>query len=281
MGYIKLMRPKHYIKNMLIFIPLLFSGLFLNIDNILKTSCGLISFCITTSIIYIINDIKDKEKDKKHSTKKNRPIAAGKISAKNAIIESIILVVINIILLVILRPPIISIALLVIYFILNLGYSLGLKNIALLDVAILVSGFFIRVLYGASILNIKISNWLYLSVITISFYLALGKRRNEIVKNGIKSRRVLKYYTNEFLDKNMYMFLCMAIIFYSLWTTDNEKNSLLIFTVPLVMIICMRYSMNVEGDSDGDPVEVILKDKLLLFLGLVLVVIIFLILYIV
>ena len=270
MNYLKLMRPKHYIKNFLIFLPLLFSGKLLNLSNILITLGGVICFSLMASSIYIINDIKDKDKDRKHKTKCNRPIASGKISVKNAIIFMFILLILVTVLVIVMNLSILSIGFLALYFILNLAYSLGLKNIPLIDIIILVSGFVIRVLFGASILSITVSNWLYLTVIAISFYLGLGKRRNEIMKTGSNTRKVLKYYTKEFLDKNMYMFLSMTIIFYSLWTTDvdivSKSNNLLIWTVPLVIVICMRYSMNIEGESDGDPVEVIMHDKVIISL---------------
>ncbi len=284
MNYIKLMRPKHYIKNILIFVPLIFSGKFLNTNNFLQTLYGFIVFSLIASTIYIINDIKDKDKDRKHPTKKNRPIASGKVSVKSAIIEIILIVVVSAALAYFLKLPKLSIAFLLAYFVLNLAYSLGLKNIPIIDVLILVSGFVLRVLFGASILRIEVSNWLYLAVLSISFYLGLGKRRNEINKNGAKSRKVLEYYNKEFLDKNMYMFLCMSIIFYSLWATDSNvvsaNNNLLIYTIPLVITVCMKYSMDIEGsESSGDPVEVILKDKLILVLGFLLVLSVFLILY--
>lgn len=284
MDYIKLMRPKHYIKNLLIFIPLIFSGLFFDINNLSKTFYSFIIYCLVTSIIYIINDIKDKNKDKKNIIKKDRPLASGRISCRNAVIEIVILLLIVVFLICLFKLPLISILFLSIYFILNLGYSLGLKNIPILDILILASGFVIRVLYGASILHIDVSNWLYLSILSISFYLGLGKRRNEMNKAGIKFRKVLKYYSEEFLDKNMYMFLCMSIIFYSLWAADsniaNKNHNLLIYTIPLMISICMKYSMDIEGDSSGDPVEVILKDKVILLLGFIFVVVIFLILYV-
>ena len=91
MSYIKLMRPKHYIKNLLIFMPLIFSGLFFNSALLLKTIIGFSCFCFTTSMVYIINDIKDKDNDKLHEVKKNRPIASGKVTIKKAIIELIII----------------------------------------------------------------------------------------------------------------------------------------------------------------------------------------------
>jgi len=279
MNLIKLMRPKHYIKNFLIFLPLVFSGLFFENKNFLITLVSFIIFSLVASIIYIVNDIKDIEKDRKHPTKKMRPIASGAVSIKSAVVLVITLLILTVIISILSRLPMISLILLVLYFFLNIGYSFGLKNIPLLDIVILVSGFLIRVLYGATILNINVSNWLYLTIIVVSFYLSLGKRRNEVVKNGYNSRKVLKYYTKDFLDKNMSMFLCMSIVFYSLWTFD-KNNSLLVWTIPLVIIICMKYSMTIEGDSDGDPVEVILNDKFIIVLSLLLSLVFFFALYI-
>ena len=110
MDYIKLMRPKHYIKNLLIFLPLIFSGLLLNINNFTKTLLGFLIFCLVASVIYIINDINDREKDRQHAVKKNRPIASGKVSVKNAIIEIILLLVLSIFLIVMFKLPIASLA---------------------------------------------------------------------------------------------------------------------------------------------------------------------------
>lgn len=285
MNYIKLMRPKHYMKNFLVFLPLLFSGNFFDKSNIITCLLGFVCFSLLASTIYIINDIRDKDKDKKHKTKCNRPIASGKISVKNAIIFDILLIIVIAFICMLGKFNLLSICLVILYFIINLIYSFGAKNVPILDIVILVSGFFIRVLFGATLLNITVSNWLYLTVIAISFYLGLGKRRNEIIKSGAKSRKVLEYYNKDFLDKNMYMCLTMAIVFYSLWATDSavvlKNNNLLIWTVPIVIIIAMKYSMNIEGNSDGDPVEVIMKDKILILLGLIYVVSLFVILYLV
>ena len=252
-------------------------------NNLLITFVGFICFCFIASSIYIINDIRDKEKDRKHKTKCNRPIASGKVSVKSAIILVLLLLIFTLLITILSNMNIYSILFLVLYFLINLGYSFGLKDVPLLDVMIIVFGFLFRVMYGASLLNINVSNWLYLTVLFSSFYLALGKRRNEIIKNGRNARKVLKYYNANFLDKNMYMCLSSAIIFYSLWATDvkisRQFNNLLLWTIPLVVLICMRYSMDIEGNSDGDPVEVILKDKVIMILGLFLMLSLFVILY--
>ena len=179
-----------------------------------------------------------------------------------------------------------SSGLLALYLALNLAYSFGLKDLPLLDVTILVSGFLLRMVYGAIITEIAISNWLYLTVITLAFYFSLGKRRNELkrISPQADTRKSLRFYSESFLDKNMYMCLALAIAFYALWCMDSNTFSLYggtspIFTVPIVLLITMKYSMDVEGESDGDPVEVLLHDRMLLALCLVYFAVIFAILY--
>lgn len=275
--YIKLIRPKHYLKNILIFLPLIFSGHFFNIELLKISLFGFFSFCMAASTIYIVNDIKDREKDKMHDIKKNRPITSGKISVKKAVVLSIITFIIAMFFQ-FLTQKIFGFIFVVLYVIMNIAYSFKLKDIPLIDISIIVIGFLIRVLYGAYLINVEVSNWLLLTVISISFYLALGKRRNEIKKNGSNSRKVLKYYTVDFLDKNMYLSLTLALTFYSLWCNDNV-NEKLIWTVPLAIMTCMKYSMIVEDDSYGDPVDVILSNISLLILLFILGISLFGVLY--
>ena len=206
-NYMKIIRIKHYLKNLLLFVPLLFSGQILDLRKLIIAFLGFCSFSLASSIIYIINDYKDMENDKLHPIKKNRPIAAGKVTKKEvAFLFTIIIIgiiIINLIMLNIMELKNFLIAGIfeIIYLLLNFGYSFGLKNIPILDIVILVCGFLLRLLYGAEICDIVISQWLYLTIISISFYMAMGKRRNEIVKQGDKSRKVLSKYNKDFLDK--------------------------------------------------------------------------------
>lgn len=274
-NYFKLLRVNHYLKNFLVLLPLVFSSELLNLSKLKTTVLGFIAFCLTASIVYIINDLKDIENDKKHPVKKNRPFASGKVSKVEGIIILIVLTLIVLGLSYFIGfEHWITLLLLGVYLLLNVFYSFGLKNVPIVDIVILVSGFFIRVVYGAQIINLTVSNWMYLTVISASFYMGLGKRRNEIIKQGDKSRKVLKYYTKEFLDKNMYVFLGLCIVFYALWAVDPTTinklgNNLMIWTVPFIMVILMKYSLNVEGNSFGDPVDVILHDKSLLAIGVI------------
>ncbi len=266
-NYIKLMRIKHYVKNFLIFFPIILSGNLFNMPYLIKSIYAFIAFSLATSVVYIVNDIKDKDKDKKHPIKKNRPLASGKIEIKNAIVFAIILFSLSLLFqfLAVCKITHMSYLYILVYIVINILYSFGLKDIPLLDVAILALGFIIRVLYGGSIINVEISSWLYLTVMSLAFYLGFGKRRNEFIKSGNKSRKVLNYYNESFLDKSMYMCLAISVVFYSLWTIDITTTSkYLIWTIPLVILIMLKYCMIVENDSFGDPVDVVTSDKILL-----------------
>lgn len=281
--YLKLIRVHHYIKNLLVFAALICSGQLINPNKLTSGILAFVAFCMISSVVYIINDIRDKEKDRKHPTKCNRPIAAGTVSVRNGVILTVALIIIAIICSFIIFD-LTAALLLALYFILNIAYSFGLKNIPIMDITILVTGFLIRIVYGAVVTDIMISNWLYLTAIALSFYFALGKRRNELKNIGGETRNVLNAYPIGFLDKSMGMCLTMGNVFYALWSMDEKtksfyNNDYLVFTVPIVMLITMKYSLDIEGDSDGDPVEVLLHDKILLTLCIIYLGIMFMILY--
>lgn len=277
--YVKLMRPKHYLKNGLILAPLFFSKEINILSKTISVFFAFLAFSFISSTIYIINDTMDAEKDKQHPKKCKRPIASGKIPKKNAIIFSIFLFILSFTFHYFGNEKklfSISTIYLISYFFINLSYSLGLKNKPILDLVLLSAGFLLRVLYGGEITDVPISYWLYLIVITFSFYMGFGKRRGELeIKGDKNTREVLKKYSYEFLDKKMSIFMALTLVFYSLWTVDKKTtdvvgSDLFIWTVPLVIIIFLRYSYVIElGESDGDPVEVLLSDKVLI--GLVIV----------
>jgi len=276
------MRPKHYIKNGLIFLPLLFSRNLLQPELLKTTIYGFLLFSLAASIIYIFNDILDAEKDKKHPTKKDRPIASGRVSKTKATIFILILTILTITLNYICISSFLPHPLILTYWLLNILYSIHLKNVPILDITILSIGFILRVFFGAALINVVVSDWLYLTIIAMSFYLGLGKRRNEIIENKDDSRTVLSKYNQNFLDKNMYICVALTIVFYSLWCIDNVMLiPYIMWTVPLVMIICMKYSLTVEGVSDGDPVSTLLHDRTLFLLVLLYGAVIFTLIYLI
>lgn len=269
--YFGLLRIKHYLKNVLILLPFLCGKQLLNWELWKRVIPGFFAFCLLSSAVYIINDIIDREKDKNHPTKCNRPIASGAVSIKTAVIIAVILLILSGTCNYFTYSGWQAWLVLGIYFVLNICYSAGFKKIPIIDVCILVAGFFMRVLFGAFITNIEISNWMYLTVIMFCFYLAFGKRRNELIRQQDGStREVLKYYNQSFLDKFMYICLAITLIFYSLWCVDANivasVGNRLVWTIPFVLAICMKYSLDIEGNSDGDPVNVVLKDKVLILM---------------
>lgn len=257
----RLLRIKHYIKNLLVFIPMIFGGVFFDIQKLIRAGGGFVSFCFVSSVVYILNDLRDIDRDRQHPIKKNRPLASGSIKKNTAIKVMVLCFALAVIISVYLKN-VKAIICLALYFLLNIAYSMGLKNKPIVDIVILAFGFVVRVIYGGYITNVEVSKWLYLVVLTGSLYMGLCKRRNEF-KVQANTRDVLKYYNVGFLDKNMYVCLALTNVFFALWTLEIS-NPMAIYTVPIFIILLMRYSWDVEGDSDGDPVEVILRDKVLL-----------------
>lgn len=278
--YLELIRAKHWIKNILIFIPLLCSNE-INRNNIIKIILAFFAFSFATSFVYILNDIKDIEKDKLHPRKCKRPLPSGKIKKSIAIYIAIIMITLSIIINCFINKNILNISLylLLSYIIINVFYSLGLKNIAIIDVILLASGFVIRVYYGAAINDIEVSNWLFLTILNASLFLGLGKRKKELVKNK-ESRKVLEEYNKDFLDKFQYIELALTLVFYSLWTME-QNTKFLVFTIPIVIIIFMRYCLIIEKSDEGDPTTILYQDKMLILLSLIYIIIMFVLLIII
>lgn len=271
--YVQLLRIKHWIKNGLIFVPAFFGGLLAEGEMLFRLSVAFVCFSFAASFIYIINDIRDCEQDRKHELKKKRPIASGTISKSRAIGMAGICLTAAVGGTIGLEQGWVNYATgyIVLYVTINLLYSYGMKNVAILDVLLLASGFVIRVLFGAAVSQVQCSVWLILCIMVISLYLGLGKRRNELMKiQGMETRKVLEKYTIHYLDTMMKMCITLGIVFYSLWSVDiggGIQGNWLIWTVPLVMTIVMKYELELEKNSYGDPVEVIYGDKILILLS--------------
>lgn len=269
MEYLKLIRVKHWLKNTLVFLPLFFSLNIFNLDYLLICIISFLIFCFASSIVYVLNDLNDIEKDRKHLIKKNRPLASGTISKKSAWIVIGVLIFIVLLTMLILYIKVNNVFVFIIpsfYIILNILYSKIFKNIPILDVVFLVLGFILRIIYGGLVINVVVSKYLYLMIMFGAFYLGFGKRRNEFIKNGKQGRKVLEFYNKDFLDKNMYVCLALAIVSYTLWCVDpivisKIGNDYLFWTIPILMVILQLYSLNIEGNSYGDPIEVVLGDK--------------------
>ena len=264
--YVALMRPKHWIKNLFIVAPLIFSFQFMNFSQVLTTALAVLCFSLAASAVYIMNDIFDKDCDKKHPKKKYRPIASGVISVKKGVACSLLLTVISIGLsfLISYLAAIITTA----YLILNLLYSTHLKHIVIIDVFTISAGFVLRVLMGGVVNGVPISEWLILTTIFLSLFLGFGKRYGELLNNdGLKHREVLGHYTKDMLSLFMAMCAVLTIVIYTLYTIDpviSERfyRSRLLAAIPFVVFGVFRYFQMVLSErSGGDVVDVISKDR--------------------
>lgn len=271
--YIKLLRVHHYIKNLLVFLPLVCSGGIKSSGNVGNCFLAFVIFCFVASSIYIFNDIFDKEQDKLHPRKSKRPIASGQVSVKQGIVLIVILLIISAG--ICLYVWNVNLAILVLaYLVMNILYTIYLKNIPIIDVSCVSAGFILRLISGSVVTGVQISNWLYFLVIVFSLYLSLGKRKNELKNSDADIREVLSHYSLGFFDKSMTICLSMTNIFYALWTMDDSTVALygtnrMIWTVPVVLLITLKYSLDIENGVEGDPVEVILHDKMLLAIGMI------------
>ena len=263
--FIQLIRPKHWLKNGLVLLPALFAGNILERNILLIGFFGFISFSFLASAVYTVNDICDAKHDRLHEKKKLRPLAMGELGTSTAVTCAVLLIAVCAVANVFAGAGTAAWVCLVVYLVLNLVYSFGLKHIPLVDLVILASGFVLRIVYGSVITGIPVSNWMYLVIISASFYMSLGKRRNEVAKSA-DIRPVFKYYNHSFLDKNMYVCFSLTVVFYSLWCIDSPVSGMLIWTVPVTLLILMRYSMITETRTSGDPVDVLMSDKILIFL---------------
>lgn len=288
--FIKQMRVTHYIKNGLIFMPLVFSLNFFNARLFCDVLIATISFCLMNSCVYILNDVKDAKADRLHSSKRKRPIAGYMIKWWEALIFAALLLALSITINIFaLGFNWAAFAILLGYFLLNLAYSFYLKSVPLVELFILAGCYMLRLFYGGVVISVSISSWLYLTVLSASLFMGFIKRRNEIMFEGTSTRKVSKSYTVSFLDKNAYITMALTLAFYSLWAVSHINEGfittqigkiMLLISIPLVYFILMRYSMEVERKNSGNPMEVLIKCSFLMLAVVIYVVLIILALYV-
>jgi 4-hydroxybenzoate polyprenyltransferase len=268
---IKSLRIQQWIKNFFVFAPLIFSQNVFNLPLLVKTAFAFILFCILSGAAYILNDIQDLEEDKLHPLKSKRPLASGRLEKTSAFFAFIFLALLGLAGAFLLNFYF-FIALLV-YFVLQIAYSGWLKHVVIIDVFLIATGYLIRVIAGGLAIEIQLSPWLFICTILIALFLALSKRRHELVlldKNAEIHRPILKEYTPQLLDQMIAVVTASTVISYCLYTVSTEtvakfgtKN--LLFTVPFVLYGIFRYLYLVhQKDEGGSPEALIIKDKPLL-----------------
>ena len=263
--YLKLARPKHWLKNVLIFVPLLYARNFTELDLLLSTIQCFFAFCLLTSAVYIINDIIDIKEDRKHPIKKERPLAAGKVAINTALIVAVFLFFLSLSLTLMGYGNYHIMLFALLYVALNLAYSFRLKHYAIIDCFCIAAGFVLRIFAGGAAGNSGISEWLFLTMTAVSLFMAFGKRRGEMVQvfDTDSTRKVLASYDWHFLNGMIFVCAGLSVVFYALWAMLNV--SAMIYTVPVVIFIVCKYLLILHGKtSHGDPTAIVLGDKGLL-----------------
>jgi len=280
------MRPKQWTKNAFVFAGLIFSLRFFQLGDLLRTVAAALLFCLVSGCVYIINDVVDVEKDRRHPEKRNRPIAAGRIGPGPALAAAAVLITVALGLSFALRPAFGAIASL--YFVLNLAYSLFLKHQVIVDVLIIAIGFVLRAVAGAVVIQVAISEWLLLCTLLLALFLGLCKRRHELVlmeEGGGSHRLVLEEYTPELVDQMIAVVTASTLMAYALYTISPTAQSKfhttnLQFTIPFVLFGLFRYLYLVhKRNLGGSPELILLRDRPMIIDMILWVVTVILVLY--
>ena len=265
---IRLIRIKHWIKNLFVFIPLLVSGNTFDQVLLYKSIIIFFVFCFTSSAVYIFNDLMDIEFDKLHPKKKNRPLANGTITISLANFVAAFLLASSLLLLYLINFD--GLFPILLYLIMNILYSMYLKSLPLFDIFSISLGFVLRVLAGLAVTSLSSSFWLISLTFTLSLLLATGKRRHELAFNeAILSRPSLSNYSLKFLESAQTMFANLVITFYVMYTFFNENFSgnhmILMYSSVFVLGGILRYlQVNFSQNSIEEPTDILYYDKFLL-----------------
>ncbi len=269
---IRLCRPKQWVKNLFVFLPLFFSGNLLNMPKLLGAAVSFAAFSLVSSAIYCLNDLRDAEADRLHPTKRFRPVASGEVGPKACVSLMAFLCAASLGLLMALprHQAAVTAAVILIYLVMNIAYCLRLKSIALVDVVVISLGFVLRVVAGGVATGIFISHWIIIMTFLLALFLALSKRRDDIViynKTGVKARRNITRYNLEFMSQATTLVATVMLISYIMYTVSPEvverfQSGLIYLTSLFVLVGLLRYmQLTVVDTSTGSPTRTLLRDR--------------------
>jgi decaprenyl-phosphate phosphoribosyltransferase len=266
--YIRLLRPKQWVKNLFVLAPLVFAKNLFLLAADMEALRALLAFCFSASAVYILNDIADSDADRVHPEKRFRPLAAGTVSLSGAFIVAGVLL--GVVALVTVGMDMRFVFILAAYVSMNLAYSFKLKNVVLLDVFIIAAGFMMRVIGGAYAIQVETSSWLVLCTLFISLFLGFAKRRGELVllsNTSYPERKVLQRYRVEFLDQMLTISAAATVLSYALYTVAPRTLQVfgtdkLIYTTVFVIYGVFRYLYLIHMTSTTEnPTNAIISDK--------------------
>lgn len=272
--FIALLRPHQWLKNIFVFLPLFFDKKLLHIDYLVNAIWAFAAFSLAASAIYCLNDIMDIEADKRHPKKRLRPLASGKITKAQAYVIMVILILASLAIACIAFGNKSLLAIIAIYIVLNIGYCIRLKHIAIVDVFIIASGFCLRVAAGGMATDIWISQWIILQTFLLALFLAFAKRRDDVVlfnRDGSKARKNINRYNLEFLNNAISIVATMTMMCYIMWCVSEEviarmgTNQLYITAVFALMGVMRYLQITMVDNKSGSPTKILLKDRFIHF----------------
>lgn len=262
------MRPSQYFKNLFIFAPLFFGLKITNIELLLSTFVAFLSFSLIASAVYIFNDYHDVEEDKLHPTKKNRPLASGSISKKAALLLMLMLLLVGLCIFSLLGRQMLYIVF--VYLVINIAYTIKLKHVAIIDVFIIAIGFVLRLFIGSAVTNVELSMWIILMTFLLALFLALAKRRDDVLiflSSGDKTRKVIDGYNIDIVNLSMTIIASVNIVSYIMYTVSPEvikkaHTDKLYLSVVFVLLGIMRYlQITFVEKKSGSPSDILLRDR--------------------
>lgn len=260
--YIRLTRPRQWLKNLMIFFPPFLSGALIHQGMLAKGLVPFLSFCCASSGSYIVNDLIDCSRDGLHPTKKFRPVPSGEISQLSALFLAILLLFGALWSATLVSRVFLSYVL--VYLVVSLLYSFALKNWPLMDIFCISLGFIFRLYGGGEAFRVEISDWLFLSVFLLAIFLSVGKRFSEQLSLGDDAgfhRPALEEYPSGFLEGAMYMSGAAVIVTYSIFAITKP---MLVYSVPFCMFGLLRFLMRIKAGKSGDPTDALVTDVPLL-----------------
>ena len=273
------MRPRQWYKNLVLFIGILFSSNLLNFNLLVDSVIAFLVFCILSGSIYLINDILDVEKDLKHPKKRKRPIASGKLKVSHALFCVILFFIVAFIVAYFINLNFLGIS--ICFIILMLFYSFWLKNIIIVDILVISCGFVIRAIAGALAISVFVSPWLIICAFLLALFLALGKRRHEILLLGDEAknhRKILDGYSTQMLEQMITITTSTLIMSYSLYTFF-VGNIYMMLTIPFAFYGLFKYLFLINSKNMGGEPELIFKDKGMVLSIIFWVIIVFIVVY--
>ena len=272
-GLWRTMRPRQWIKNALVFAAPLASGTVVRLDVLAATVLAFALFCVAASGLYLLNDVRDVEEDRRHPRKRTRPVASGAVPVRAAVVTGVVLLVASLGTAAVVARPALT-AVLATYVVISLAYSLALKDQPVIDLACVASGFVLRGVAGGAAAGVALSQWFILVSAFGALFMVAGKRYAEILAMGERSdtRRSLGGYSASYLRFVWSLSAGVACTTYGLWAFEMRTDSGIPWTTisvaPFVLAL-LRYAVDVDRGSTGAPEEVVLRDRGLLALGLV------------